>query len=312
MPSSPETTKRAASGTRPVAPRKRRELGPPLNPTMACDRAFRVIAHYYLADLTANHEATCKGDSDALHRMRIALTHLRTAILFFSPMVADDERTKIRDELKWLNAELGAVRDIDVAIERLTKSNEARAEAITENGSWNEKAAGRHQHLARVLRSARYRRLVKDTSDWVDNGRWSVKGRKHAEQTAAPITAYSAGKLARWQQKLLRKSRKLLKMSPEKRHRLRLLNKKLTYSIDFFERLFAEKEFQRLQGEVKYLRKAQRSLGQLNDNANARSLAAALKGHDDRAMLHFLSAKREKRLLRSAATAYRKLAALTK
>jgi CHAD domain-containing protein len=311
MPSPPETTNKAGSGTKPVTLRKRRQ-SPPLKPTMACDTAFRVIAHYYLADLTANHEATCKGDSDALHRMRIALTHLRTAIRFFSPMVADGQRTKIRQELKWLNAELGAVRDIDVAIERLTKSNEAQAKAITEDGPWNEKAADRHQHLARVLRSVRYRRLVKNTSDWFDNGSWSVEGRKHAEKRAAPITAYSAGKLARWQQKLLKKSRKLLKMNPEKRHRLRLLNKKLTYSIDFFERLFAEKKFEGLQDEVKYLRKAQRSLGQLNDNANAQSVAAALKGHDDRATLNFLSPKREKRLLRSAAAAYRKLGALTK
>ena len=51
--------------------------------------------------------------------MRIALTRLRTAILFFSPMVDDPERTRIRDELKWLNAQLGSVRDLDVAIERL-------------------------------------------------------------------------------------------------------------------------------------------------------------------------------------------------
>jgi CHAD domain-containing protein len=61
---------------------------------MACDTAFRLIARRHLDALNANHEATCKGDPAALHQMRVALTHLRTAILFFSPMVHD----AVRDE----------------------------------------------------------------------------------------------------------------------------------------------------------------------------------------------------------------------
>jgi len=70
-----------------------------LNPTMACDTAFRMVARRCLENLTANHEATYRGDPGALHQMRIALTRLRTAILFFSPMVDDPERARIRDEL---------------------------------------------------------------------------------------------------------------------------------------------------------------------------------------------------------------------
>jgi CHAD domain-containing protein len=295
-----------------VPPRNATEPVPSLDPTMACDTAFRVIAGRYLAGLTANHSSTCNGDPGALHQMRVALTHLRTAILFFSPMVADNERSKIRRELKWLNAQLGAVRDIDVAIERLTRTNEARLGAIPDRGSWNVKAVDAHRRLTRVLRSARYRRVIKNTSDWIENGRWSIEGGKHARQRALPITAYSAGKLARWRQKLLKKSRKLQKMGPKKRHRLRLLNKKLTYSIDFFVDLFSDKKFSKLQAGLKHLRKAQRSLGQLNDDANARSVAAELKAEGAHAPLHFLKPKRKKRLLRKAARAYRKLARVNK
>ena len=99
-------------------------------------------------------------------------------------------------------------------------------------------------------------------------------------------------------------------MDTEKRHRLRLLNKKLTYSIEFFEDLFADKRFSKQPAGLKHLRKAQRSLGQLNDDANGRSLAAALQRDGVQAPLQFLGPKREKRLLRTAAAAYRKLAAL--
>ena len=120
---------------------QRRDPVPRLNAAMACDTAFRVVARRYLADLTANHDATCRGDPVALHRMRIALTHLRTAILFFSPMVADATRTRIRAELKWLNAHLGVMRDLDVAIERLKAIDKRRPQAIPHYRAWTAKRA---------------------------------------------------------------------------------------------------------------------------------------------------------------------------
>jgi CHAD domain-containing protein len=113
-----------------------------------------------------------------------------------------------------------------------------------------------------------------------------------------------------WREKLLKKCRKLPEMDTRKRHRLRLLNKKLTYSIESFEDLFADEKFTRQQAALKYLRKAQKSLGQLNDDANGHSLATSLRRDGVDAGLEFLSPKREMRLLKSAASAYRKLAAL--
>src|SRR5258705_10399906 len=131
-----------------------------LNPTMACDTAFRVVARRCLENLTANHEATYKGDPGALHKMRIALTRLRTAILFFWPMVDDLEGTRVKHELKWLNVQLGTVRDLDVAIERLKAARKPRPQAMSDYEHWNEKRADSHRHLARALRSVRYRRLI--------------------------------------------------------------------------------------------------------------------------------------------------------
>ena len=277
---------------------------------MTCDTAFRVIARRYLEDVTNNHEATRKGDPSALHRMRIALTHLRAAILFFSPMLADSQQTEITDELKWLNAQLGAVRDLDVAVERLTELNREKPEAISHYKLWKQKSADSHRKLAQVLGSLKYRRLIKNVSNWIENGRWSTKEGKHAEKRATPILAYSGNKLTRWRQKLLNKSRRLAKMSPKRRHRLRLLNKKLTYSIDFFQDLFSDERLSRLQAGVRTMHLAE--IGQLNDDANAHSLAAELQREGAHADLYFLGPKREKRLLRTATAAYRRLDALNK
>ena len=308
MPPSPKSGSQAATHAKRA--QQRRDPVPRLNGAMACDTAFRVIARRYLRDLTANHAATCRGDPVALHQMRVALTHLRTAILFFSPMVADPTRTRVRAGLKWLNIRLGVMRDLDVAIERLRVTNKRRPQVIPHYRAWTAKRADIHRHLVRALRSVRYQRLIKITSDWVERGAWSVsKGRETVRKRASPVAAYSVRKLTRWQEKLLKKSRKLAKMDTEKRHRLRLLNKKLSYSINSFEDLLPDKKFLRQQMALKHLRKAQKSLGQLNDDARGHSLAAALEREGIRVPLQFLSQKREKRLIREAAAAYRKLAA---
>lgn len=296
--------------TRPV-PGPRRQAAPRLNAMMACDTAFRIVARRYLDDLGAYYQAVCKGDPSAVHKMRIALTRLRTAIVFFTPMVADTGRARVRTELKWLNTHLGVVRDLDVAIERLKSAGKQQPQESDYYRSWSKNREDGHRRLASALRSARYRRLVKNTSDWIESGPWSTaKGKQAAKQRASPIAAYSAGKLAQWRKRLLKKSRKLLKMDAEKRHRLRILNKRLSYSIESFEDLFADAGFLGQETALKHLRKAQRSLGQLNDDAKGHSLATALQRDGVRASLQFLSPKREKRLVRAAATAYRKLAAL--
>jgi CHAD domain-containing protein len=305
---SPEPAAKAVSRTGSTG---RRHPMARLNAMMACDTAFRVVARRHLADLTANHNATCSGDPAALHQMRIALTRLRTAILFFAPMIDDPMRMQIKDELKWLNGQLGTVRDFDVAMERLKAVNKQQPRPAPYYRSWSEKRADSHRQLARALRSARYRRLIEGTSGWIESGPWSIKtGRQATFERASPIAAFSAGKLRGWQEKLLKKSRKLEKMDTKKRHRLRLLNKKLSYSIEFFEDLLADERFSKQKTALKHLRKAQRSLGQLNDDVQGHSLAAALQQEGADPPLQFLSPKRERRLIRTAAAAYRKLAAM--
>jgi len=105
--SRPTTSSTAAARAKPAA--RRNALPGRLSPGMACDTAFRIIARRHLDAVLAQHDGTCRGDPDALHQIRIALTHLRTAIRFFSPMVDDTHRPHVWAELKWLNGQLGMV-----------------------------------------------------------------------------------------------------------------------------------------------------------------------------------------------------------
>lgn len=224
-------------------------------------------------------------------------------------MVANPQQARLADELKWLNAQMGIVRDLDVAIEQLKEINKRRPKA--DYRSWNQKRDESQRHLARALRSARYRRLIRSISHWIEEGDWSRKpGLQAAKQRACPVTEYTSRKLMQWQEKLIKKSRKLLDIGAKKRHRLRLMNKRLTYAIEAVTELVSDSEVSNQQATLKILRKAQRSLGRLNDNESCRLLAATLGLGGEGAAHLFLGRKHEKRLIRAAAAAYEKLAEL--
>jgi CHAD domain-containing protein len=88
---------------------------------------------------------------------------------------------------------------------------------------------------------------------------------------------------------------------------VRLLNKRLTYSIESLEDLFSDSSFAKRKSMLKQLRKAQRSLGQLNDDARGQAMAASINRTGFEPCVRFLDRKRKKRLLRSASAAYMKL-----
>lgn len=302
----PSRSSKAIARAKPAA--SRNALPGRLSPGMACDTAFRIIARRHLAAVLAQHDGTCRGDPNALHEIRIALTHLRTAIRFFSPMVDDALRPKVWAELKWLNSQLGMVRDLDVAIERIVAETGGDLAVIAELQHWNEKRAESHRLLARALQSARYRRLVEQTSSWIESGPWSTRRSKVAIRLRrCPLADHATAQLTGWKRTLLRKARKLRKLDVERRHKVRILNKRLTYSIESLEDLFADRSLTKQKSILKQLRRAQKSLGRLNDDARGQMLAASLNEAVPAAGIRFLDRKREKKLLQTASTAYRKL-----
>jgi CHAD domain-containing protein len=281
---------------------------PPLRGTMTCDRTFQAAATHYLHQLTAQQKGTSAGEAPALHAMRVALTRLRTTIAFFAPMVAGAEQIRLAAELKWLNAHLGIVRDLDVALDRLAK---IKPHASVKDQPWKRERAACQRHLTRALRSPRYRRLIRDIAAWIENGDWSRKRTKNAaERRAQPAEEYCSDRLKAWRKKLLKKSRKLQEVGARKRHRVRLANKRLSYAIEATETLVLSGETPAMKAMLRLLRKTHKSLGELNDDARFRALAAAL-GEDrvDGSDLA-LQPKQKKRLLRKAVNAYEEFAAL--
>ena len=278
-----------------------------LGPGTPCATAFRLIASGCLDDIAACHSATCAGDATALHQTRVALTRLRAAIAFFSPMVKDTTCTQLKSEWKWLNRHLGATRDLDVAIENSRGTPEQRVFKAARIES--------HRRLQRALRSNRYRQWFASLSEWVAKGPWSTTpDRRDVRRRAAPASAFHARRLARWHEKLSERSRGLQGMGKNKRHRLRLASKRLRYAIEFSQGTLAGDEFSKWLMTVKHLRKGQQILGELNDAEMRRRLAAdlgSLQGPASvrsRKPLKQVDRKKKGRLLRRAAVVYRKIA----
>jgi CHAD domain-containing protein len=281
-----------------------------LHGAMTCEAAFRRIALGCLGEVAACHQATCAGTPAALHQMRIALTRLRAAVAFFSQMVADAEWTRLKSELKWLSGYLGATRDLDVAIEALQRTGR-----ITVLRAFRTARTESLRRLQRVLGSDRYRRWFAAMSEWVEHGPWSAgTDPRSARRRATPTSIYHAHKLARWHEKLTKKSRGLQGMGKRKLHRLRIASKRLRYAIEFSEGVLAEADFARWQAVVKQLRKGQKILGELNDAEIRWSLIGDLERSTgrtlapDRGQMKQLDRKRAGRLLRRAAIVYHKIA----
>jgi CHAD domain-containing protein len=73
------------------------------------------------------------GDPEGLHQMRVALRRLRAAMSLFSGMLTDPQTKALKDEFKWITAELGPAREFEVFLKRVVKpaSEREREPGIT-------------------------------------------------------------------------------------------------------------------------------------------------------------------------------------
>jgi inorganic triphosphatase YgiF len=82
-----------------------------------CATAFQKVARGCVASISALLSSACAGDAEAVHQIRVAITRLRAAVSFFAPITVDAEWLRLKKEITWLNAALGAARDSDVMTE---------------------------------------------------------------------------------------------------------------------------------------------------------------------------------------------------
>src|SRR6516165_8031676 len=131
-----------------------------------CRSVFQTIAQTCVRLVQDSRKAAIAADPEAVHIMRIELTRLRAAALFFSPMTDDDAWPGINEELHWLNSALGKARDHDVT------ANYARRKRYRRWAKSSRRAMMQAQRkvdrrLSKKLASARCDRLIATVDRWI-------------------------------------------------------------------------------------------------------------------------------------------------
>jgi inorganic triphosphatase YgiF len=252
---------------------------------MSSAQAFQRIASGCLGQLLANAPLMHARNPDALHQVRIAVRRLRTAISLFSEIVRDGQVEHIKSELRWLNGELSPARDLDTlmveVIKPLYEQHPDHKGLRSLRYSLARQMVRNYRRAAAAIRSQRYCRLMVDAFAWIEIGEWITATDAHARSRRdGPVELYAAEQLARRSRKIKKKGRKLEKLDPGRRHKLRIQVKKTRYATEFFAGLFRERKARKrssqLLGALKHM---QSSLGGLNDVRTRSALCADLLAH---------------------------------
>lgn len=106
---------------------------------------------------------------DSVHQMRVSARRLRSSLSTFAPLLEVQEANHLKDELRWIANELGAIRDTEVMVERLDEhaghlahpDDTARCRAVIDPFLEARITAARSSALA-ALRSDRHQQLIDD------------------------------------------------------------------------------------------------------------------------------------------------------
>ena len=233
--------------------------------------AYAALRRHFAAYL-ANEPGTRLGeDIEALHDMRVSSRRLRTALRLFAPFLPDG-LLDLDGDLRWVTAQLGVVRDLDVQFEWLRGEADAAADPAALAPAVEHLDAMRDEARAGLLAaldSKRHAALVEALSARLPAGQLTLAGVRLALAVAPRL-------LRRRYRRLRRAVEGLDRRSPDAAyHEARIRSKRLRYATEFVAGLYG-KPARRV---IRVAKDAQDELGRRQDAAIAierlRALASA-------------------------------------
>lgn len=246
-----------------------------LTPGLSVGESFKAVVRVNLAQLQANERGMLAGaHPEYLHQMRVALRRLRSAFSVFEPVIPETAVAPLTAELKWLATRLGPARDWDVFVTETLPPIEKEFGAHGELKAFSEHCRKLRDRAGararRVVRGARYRRLMLSLGAWLAAEGWPSgldPDRRAALDT--PVGGFAATVLEKRYDQVRRRGRKVGELSAKQLHRLRIAVKKFRYAADFFAGLY---EGAPVREALKRLSRLQDMLGAINDAATVASL----------------------------------------
>jgi inorganic triphosphatase YgiF len=230
--------------------------------------ALRAVAAH-AADLVAANVggALASDEPEFIHQARVALRRLRSALRMLGdggdPFPAD-----LGEELRWLARSLGAARDADVLLlETLPRMESAAGLTALQRRCLRaalqaERLRARAQARS-ALASPRCARLLLRLVQWSAS----------TAPAGPPLTAVAPRLARRAQRRLAVQARLFAAQSAERRHRVRILAKRLRYALDLLAPALPRKATAH---QIERLAKLQDLLGTLNDARVAVAVCARL------------------------------------
>lgn len=218
--------------------------------------AFEKAGWECLRQLQSNQAIAIQGDDpEGVHQMRVALRRMKVALKAFGSQ--DDV---LGDEIDWLNDLLAKARDLDVLLHETLPGLKLPADELQQAQAHVARARSRaYGALRNGLRQSRYQRLLLTLGHLFAVG---LPASRHAVSNTA------ASHLRRRHKKLLKQGKRLNKLSVEKRHKLRILARRLRYAVELFSPLYPSKKAEKQTAKLlDALSEIQASLGALNDLA---------------------------------------------
>jgi CHAD domain-containing protein len=205
-----------------------------VEPEMSAGEVAFAVLRKQFAVIRTNEPGTRLGeDIEALHDMRVATRRLRAAMAAFRPFLTP-RMLRFRDQVGWVAAALGEVRDLDVQLERMHEwranfpPERAAALQAVEDVLVARRRIARKRMLA-VLDSRRYERLSRGFGSALRFG-----PPKSFAPGRVPVLAVAPDMVERRYRRVRKDGDAIRKESPpEAYHLLRIEAKKLRYALEF-------------------------------------------------------------------------------
>jgi CHAD domain-containing protein len=211
-----------------------------------------------------NDPRTRLGEVEPLHQMRVGTRRLRSDLRTFRPLLDKDWAESLRVELKWLGGSLGAVRDLDVLLDRLRREGEDVSPRL--RALFDELERRRDEARAALLDDLRSKRYV----DLLDRLVEAAHDPRLSDRAQQPSREVLPGLAARSWRKLNQAGRAIDDdSSDEELHRVRVLTKRARYAAEAVAPALAPKTGR---GAARFAKRAadvQDVLGELQDSVVA-------------------------------------------
>jgi len=263
-----------------AVPKPRKASKPTLEPELTVARAFERQARACLWQMRANEHPVLDGsDPEGVHQMRVAIRRMRALVTAFKAYVDAEVFTYLRDELRWMQQQLGSARDLDVF---LAETHAPLSERLpsTESLARMKDAAERlraeaYAEARKAVRDPRYTDLVLRLQLWLDTGGWRAHAPAGRDDPAdEPVTPFARAVLDQRAKKLKKLGKKYRSLSEDDLHEMRIRGKKLRYAGEFFNGLFKKKD---TKAYLQALEDIQDRLGAINDAATGQVLLDRLE-----------------------------------